>query len=255
MSSLIRITDENVLNDIVQKFREALTKYKCSETSVSLSYPVAETDERATVYITAQAFIKMSALVQHFSKEVAWHATAHRSSEDRRLFIINDVFVYPQEVSGATVNTDQEEYQKWLYDLDEDVFNNLRAQGHSHVNMGVSPSSVDTNHQEQILAQLDDDMFYIFMIWNKSWDSYFKIYDAAENLIFYNDDIDIIVEGLDSSLADFLEDADSHVKQASSYTTAKSKSSSSQSTASEPGYYYPRYHYFDYEDYTGGGSK
>ena len=43
--------------------------------------------------------------------------------------------------------------------------------GHSHVNMGTSPSSVDLNHQEEILRMLGDNDFYIFMIWNKSFAS------------------------------------------------------------------------------------
>jgi hypothetical protein len=36
--------------------------------------------------------------------------------------------------------------------------------------MGTTPSGVDTNLYDQLLGQLEDDMFYIFMIWNKRWE-------------------------------------------------------------------------------------
>ena len=39
--------------------------------------------------------------------------------------------------------------------------------GHSHVNMGTSPSATDTKLQEDHLAQLQDNDFYIFLIVNK----------------------------------------------------------------------------------------
>ena len=122
-------------------------------------------------------------------------------------------------MDGTNVNTDQKEYTQWLYAQEDEVFNAIRMQGHSHVNMGTSPSSVDLTHQEEILNQLDDDMFYIFMIWNKRLEHTVKIYDLASNTLYEDADIDLVCPTLDS----FLEEADQLVKK-KVYTPAKSSS-------------------------------
>ena len=79
------------------------------------------------------------------------HGTVLRtenSKSDSNEFIVEDIFVYPQEVTGSTVTTDQEAYSKWLYELDDDIFNNLRMQSHSHCNMGVSVyGNLKTSHR------------------------------------------------------------------------------------------------------------
>ena len=90
---------------------------------------------------------------------------------------------------------DTEKYALWLMENAEDErFNSLHMQGHSHVNMGVTPSSVDLNHQEEILNMLGDDDFYIFMIWNKSLTSNTKIYDMRKNILFENADVSVTYE-------------------------------------------------------------
>ena len=86
-------------------------------------------NDKATIFLSSIAFAKMNALIQQFDSEVAWHGVVHRDEEDPTIFRITDILVYPQVVSGATVNTDQEAYQTWLYAFDDDVFNNIRMQG------------------------------------------------------------------------------------------------------------------------------
>ena len=136
--------------------------------------------------------MKMVTLVMNFDKEVAWHGIAQRSEDpDKDEYIISDILVYSQKVTASTVETDQEEYETWLYELPDEVFNKVRMQGHSHVNMSTYPSGVDTTHQGKIMAQLDDDMFYIFMIWNKRLEKWIKIYDFAKNTMFENTDVDV----------------------------------------------------------------
>lgn len=85
---------------------------------------------------------------------------------------------------------------------EDDVFNNIRMQGHSHVNMGVTPSSVDTSLYDRLLDQLDDTMFYIFMIWNKKKDKTIKIYDLKKNVLFDTSDVTVEQLGGDED-ADF----------------------------------------------------
>lgn len=107
----------------------------------------------------------------------------------------------------------------WLYSQEDDVFNNIRMQGHSHVNMATNPSLVDVTHQEKILEQLEDDMFYIFMIWNKSFQYNVKIYDLKKNCIFDNSctSIKMLEGGVD--LNDFISSANELVKN-KSYSAA-----------------------------------
>ncbi|MDE6150096.1 MAG: hypothetical protein K2F81_08405, partial [Ruminococcus sp.] len=119
----------------------------------------------------------------------------------------------------ATVNTDQEKYEMWLMGHDDDVFNNIRMQGHSHVNMGVTPSTVDTSLYERILDQLDDTMFYIFMIWNKKKDKTVKIYDLKKNVLF--DTSDVTVETLPDSedISDICNLSEDEVKAVTGFLT------------------------------------
>lgn len=175
--------------------------------------------EKAVLQFTASAYAKMQYLISSFDSEVAWHGVAKRIADDKSEFLISDILLYPQEVTGSTVNTDQREYEKWLYDLEDDVFNNLRFQGHSHVNMGTSPSPTDLDHQERLLAQVTDDMFYIFVIWNKKNDRSIFIYDKKRNLFFDKGDVEVEITNDDSGFFDLIFSEDVVKKKTYQYQT------------------------------------
>lgn len=100
---------------------------------------------------------------------------------------------------------DTEKYALWIQEnIEDERFNHIYMQGHSHVNMGTSPSSVDLNHQEEILGMLGDDDFYIFMIWNKSLASTNKIYDLKKNVMFEDKDITVKIVGQSEGLDEFI---------------------------------------------------
>lgn len=212
MSKNIKITDES-LNEVRKAFEEALSTGKFSDGKITFTKTLGIVNRKATVFFTELAWLKMQTLIREFDKEVAWHGIAKRGEDaSKDEYYITDILVYPQEVTGATVSTDQEKYQMWLMNHDDEVFNNIRMQGHSHVNMGVTPSIVDTSLYDRILEQLDDDMFYIFMIWNKRKEKTIKIYDLAKNILF--DTSDVTVEVLDdgTGIEKFLKDAKDAVK-------------------------------------------
>ena len=212
MSKNIKITDES-LNEVRKAFEEALSTGKFSDGKITFTKTLGIVNRKATVFFTELAWLKMQTLIREFDKEVAWHGIAKRGEDaSKDEYYITDILVYPQEVTGATVSTDQEKYQMWLMNHDDEIFNNIRMQGHSHVNMGVTPSSVDTSLYDRILEQLDDDMFYIFMIWNKRKEKTIKIYDLAKNILF--DTSDVTVEVLDdgTGIEKFLKDAKDAVK-------------------------------------------
>lgn len=212
MSKFIKIPAEHI-EDIRKEFDEALLSGKFADGKISFTKTLSSSNRKAKVFFTELAWLKMQTLIREFDKEVAWHGIAKRGDDTTKdEYFITDILVYPQEVTGATVNTDQEKYQMWLMNHEDDVFNNIRMQGHSHVNMSTKPSSVDTSLYERILEQLDDSMFYIFMIWNKKKEKTIKIYDLEKNVLFETSDI--IVEVLDDiGFEKFLKDAKEMVKE------------------------------------------
>ncbi len=224
MSKIIKITPD-IFVGIVEDFKKTLGSLKMSDGKINFSRSFNQVERIAELRFTETAWLKMQALVREYDKEVAWHGIAKRGADpDKDEYIISDIVVYPQEVSGAAVNTDQEEYQNWLMHLDDEVFNNLRMQGHSHVNMSVTPSAVDTTLYESLLAQLDDTMFYIFLIWNKRGDKTIKIYDLAKNILFETSDVKVSVIDDGTGVEALLRDAKEKVKEKTVYSYSTSYS-------------------------------
>lgn len=193
---------------------------------------------RIKLIFTASAWLKMHALVSSFSTEIGWHGIVERNENE---FRVTDILVYPQEVTGATVNTDQNKYEKWLYgDEVGDNFDKIRLHGHSHVNMACSPSGTDMDHRNRVLADLRHGMYYIFLICNKQNAFRCDVYDTTDMTRYTENDIDLIVEG--TNLGAFLKDAEGKVKKyiwnyqrASNFSTlnqSKSVSTSSDAAAS-----------------------
>ncbi len=215
MSKIICLTSET-LDSIIADFREKLATAKLSDGKINCTRSFDKIERKAELKFAELAWLKMQTLVREYDKEIAWHGIAMRGDDKSKdEYIITDIIVYPQEVTGATVTTDQTEYQTWLYHLDDEVFNNVRMQGHSHVNMGVTPSAVDTNLYESLLAQLDDTMFYIFIIWNKRNEKTIKIYDLAKNVLFETQDVTVSVMDDDIGIEALLRDAKNKVKDKS----------------------------------------
>ncbi|MBR5014343.1 MAG: hypothetical protein IKY16_07035 [Bacteroidales bacterium] len=211
MSKIIRMTEDH-RNELRKDFEKTLADLKLSDGKVSFTKVLGTIDRKATVVFSDIAWFKTQTLVREFDKEVAWHGLARRSDNpEKDEYYISDILVYPQEVTGTTVNTDQERYEKWLMSHDDETFNSIRMQGHSHVNMGITPSSVDTSYYDRILDQLEDDMFYIFMIFNKRGEKTVKIYDMQKNVLFETADVTIEVENT-LGIGEFLRDAKESVR-------------------------------------------
>lgn len=233
MSKVIKMNDD-IKEILRKKFEEALEESDMlTDGKFSYNVTLQASTEKASVIFTESAWLKMQALIREFDKEVAWHGVATRADADgENRYLISDILVYPQNVTGATVNTDQEEYQTWLMSHDDDVFNNIRMQGHSHVNMGVTPSSVDETLYEKFINQLEDDMFYIFMIWNKKGDKTIKIYDMAKNTMFDTSDCEVRILDNQIGIEGFIKNAKESVKDrvfTSTKTTSKTTTTKSYS--------------------------
>lgn len=190
MAKYIQMTPElqaECRKSFMDELNAVLTKNKFSDGKLSFTKSFGTVDRKAHIYFTEIAWMKTTALLREFGKEVAWHATAYRIPGDKDEYLIKDILVYPQTVTASTVDMDVEKYTKWIMDgvmAGDERFDNIRCQMHSHVNMGVFASGTDTQHQEEILAQLDKDDFYIFMIWNKSLNVYMRVFDMQKNILF-----------------------------------------------------------------------
>ena len=151
MAKIIKMTPE-IIDEVRRDFENAISSMKLSDGKISFTKSFTSIQRKATVYFTEIAWLKMQSLIREFDKEVAWHGLAFRGEDpEKDEYTITDILVYPQEVTGATVTSDQTKYQEWLMSHDDDVFNNIRMQGHSHVNMATNPSSVDLSLYERIL--------------------------------------------------------------------------------------------------------
>lgn len=210
MSKPIKLTPE-LKQQAVAEFAKTLAEMKMSDGKVSYSKNFTyKNEEKAKILFTPTAYAKMVSLLMAFDSEIAWHGVGERM--DEKTFVISDILVYPQTVTGTTVDMDTEKYALWLMENDEDDrFNHIIMQGHSHVKMQTSPSSVDKTHQEEILEQLTDDMYYIFMIWNKRLEHTTKIYDLQNNTMYDDNEIEYGIIDEQCDLDAFIEEATNQV--------------------------------------------
>lgn len=219
MSKPIKLT-EKLKNQAVKEFESALSKMKLSDGKVSYTKGfVYKEKEHAKILLTPTAYAKMISVLMAFDSEVAWHGVGSRL--DKKTFLISDILVYPQSVTGTTVEMDVEKYSDWLMANDDERFDNIIMQGHSHVKMSTSPSSTDCKHQEEILSQLKDNMFYIFMIWNKRLEHTTKIFDLENNVMYEDDEIDYGFSDEDCDIDEFIDEAKELVVKRK-YESAKS---------------------------------
>lgn len=218
MAKIIKMTDEikeQCRKDFQAQLEAALAAARMTDGKLQFTKTFGQLDRKANVYFTELAWMKMTALLREFDKEVAWHATAYRLPGDGDDYVIKDILVYPQTVTSTTVEMDTELYAQWKMDgwmAEDERFDNIHCQMHSHVRMGVTPSPVDLTHQEEILAQLDDDAFYIFMIWNKNLVANIRIFDMQKNVLFETGDVSWAVLDDTIGLGKFVEDAKKIVK-------------------------------------------
>lgn len=234
--------DENIKQKAYELLTNILNDYKGDEDfNIKITPDVLLTTDnvqKPIVYLTAQTYIKIQKLIEASSDELAWHGTVTKLDN---AYLIDDVFVYPQTVTSVTVDSDEEAYAKWLMELDDDIINRLRFQGHSHVNMGVTPSGRDTGNWQAFLNLLKDDEFYIFCIANKKDQFYWTIYDMKTNIIFENKDIEMIVIDNDClSIKDWVkENIQTYIKRQQTTTNVRqgfANNNTHTSTISTPSY-------------------
>ena len=183
-----------------------------------LSGLITKLDEKniikPTVYIMSDVMAKMEALVKHSATEISWHCRVKRNKEEN-CYLIYDIVLFPQTNTGTTTTTDQDEYADWLSEIlmdpDESKFDDMRMHGHSHVNMGIFSSTVDDGYQTELMANIKDGDYYIFMILNKKKDICTLVYDYNQNVLFENADVKVEIVTQDKTAINIW--AENQIKQ------------------------------------------
>lgn len=213
MARLIKVPEDRIQNAI-----DTFTGFVRSRAlggELTFKHELDKVDSKADLFISELAWLKMKNLVGEFDKEIGWYGCARRvtDAENPSTFVVDDILVYPQTVSGVTVDFDTAGVAKWkMENYDDERMHRLFLHGHSHVNMGVAPSPTDKEHQRDILDMLNPDQFYIFTIMNKSGARYLVIYDLLTNTLFEQSDINVTILKSKNGILQFVSDAKDLVK-------------------------------------------
>ena len=216
--------------------------------------------EEPKLFITSTAFVKMNMLIQSTSTEIGWYGIVE-PHQDINTYIITDILVYPQTVTGATVEQDETRMFDFEMSLTDEQVNNKRFHGHSHVNMGVGPSTTDETFYQEILSQVND--YFIILIKNKRNEQTVRFYDIV-NGVYYSDLPIYIIDEQGNNINDWYDDMLENVHRyqppvvKQTYTTAKTgktKAAKKEPIVSEQMDFddiLPSNPYDDYEDETYG---
>ena len=191
---------EELLNEQMKKVESALKSTNfTAATSVAIDWnEELKPEEKPTIIFTDKTIKMVRALVDECEKEIAWNGTVTWDQESNT-YTVDNIIMFPQIVTGTSVDVDETKYAMWLSTLSDDTFNRLRFHGHSHVRMPVNPSGVDTSYQKDMLAQISD--FYIYMIFNKNGAMYACIYNIIENRFYDVSDINLDIEINEENMA------------------------------------------------------
>ena len=191
MSRKIKLTEEDI-DAMCAEFKNSLLGVRFDSNDITYKANTKLKEQRKIkVFFRPEAYCKMTTLIKSCDKEIAWHGTVDRLATGD--YCITEIMMYPQEITGATVTSNDDKYPIWLMKQPDEVFNKMRFQGHSHVNFGATPSGVDTTLYNNMLQTLSDDDFYIFFIMNKKAEYWIQIYNLAENIVYEKDDVELAI--------------------------------------------------------------
>ena len=138
------------------------------------------------VLIDKEALQKMFIFTDECSDEIGWLGTATREGH---LITIHDVFLFAQEVHATTTEITTaglEEFANEVLQMPNgmDIWNSMKVWGHSHVNMGITPSGQDDKQMDEFKDVGHD--WFIRIICNKKGEFCVDVYDYANGLVFKN---------------------------------------------------------------------
>lgn len=234
---LLELTEQAIelmRNSLLEKFNKDVKDYKenrafKSQFDFKFSFnPSMETkpEDKIVIYYTPEAYEKMWNLVDYFKSEVGWYGLVEDLGG--HTYRVYDVKVCKQTVSGAKVDTTDEDILEFMDSLSDEEINALKFQAHSHVNFATTASAVDIENQTQMIEKVGNEGFYIFQIWNKKGDINTYFYDLTEGIFYDRDDVIIKVETSEGTMDDFLAKAEELVKERKEVVTTYNQYSAGQ---------------------------
>jgi hypothetical protein len=133
--------------------------------------------QKPQILVSREAYDKMRLFVELADKEVGWLGTVRQVAPD---FLIEEVFLFKQEVGATTCEISADGLAEFATNIlssredGMDMVNRLQFWGHSHVNMGTSPSGQDDAQME--VFQENGCPFFIRGILNKNGRMEFAIF-------------------------------------------------------------------------------
>lgn len=144
----------------------------------------AESEDPFTLIIPSSVEDKIFTATNYVESEIAWFGVV---KELRPLeFFLEDILIFPQTVTGVTVETDEAEFAKWMANLSDDEYSKLKFHCHSHVKMSTTPSATDQKYYKSQIENMDNDDYKIFMIVNQ-WLQYDAVLVDKKHKIYYPD--------------------------------------------------------------------
>jgi len=138
--------------------------------------PLRQDIEAPDVFITPGAYLKVRALVDLCDKEVGWMGSVENAGDE---YTIYDIHMFAQEVHAAETDIDATSIGKVAHDLIQEgklkEVNEMHFWGHSHVNMGVSPSAQDVDQAYEFEG--NGVKYFICGIFNKKGEMTIDFYD------------------------------------------------------------------------------
>lgn len=132
--------------------------------------------EAPVVWYSNRAWQKMKQAISICPEEVGWLGTVDKVDGG---YMVTDIHVPEQIVTGAETDISADALAQLVVDLDYPE--NLYYWGHSHVNMGVSPSGQD---EQQTAEYLEHNDVFIRGIYNKRGDSKVDVFDMVEGMLY-----------------------------------------------------------------------
>ena len=201
-----------IFKELSVKFAEMLDGFTYSKSGkFEFSFDISKKlKNKIQLIYTPGAWLRMRRLVDSFSTEIGWFGLVQRLEKDK--FLIYDVLVCKQQVSGAKVDTEDDDMIEFISGLTDEQSRDMHFQAHSHVNFSVDASGTDMENQADILNTIPGhEGFYIFQIWNKRGEINTYLYDLDDNMFYDRNDVEIKIQDPYGTLDDFIKEAEKKV--------------------------------------------
>lgn len=169
-----------------------------------MKYKFINDENVPKIYINAETYRIMTQLVKNCSDEIGWLALCEKKDND---YLIYGIEICEQECGAA--HTDlmesglQEIASRFIKEGRIDEMNNVRVWCHSHVNMGVTPSTQDETTFKEYYKECDD--YFIRIIMNKREECNIALVDNSSGLLFEDLKYELVYEGEEKDIVDEIE--------------------------------------------------